>query len=268
MSKDMYKAAVNDIKVDRELIYETAEIMKGTKKMKSKRHNIYHYGVLAASLIIIAVTAFSMNNIISSPSGVKTPSAKGSEYLAHLDAGKAITLADGKGELYINEIGGMVSGKLRVPEGAYSKDMSMEELNEYFGRNPLPVIPSEFKAESNSANVMFNPDGSIFYMSEIRYYKDINDSASPNISIQLSKDTLPLRDCLFKGDNEQKSTIGNTTLVIGSYKMGENISEQGVPSDYFDVFYSEFIYNGIGYNISAERINGEVFIGLLQSIIK
>lgn len=66
----------------------------------------------------------------------------------------------------------------------------------------------------------------------------------------------------------KESTIGNTKLVIGSLKMGENFSEQGEPSDYFDVFYSEFIYNGIGYNISAERINGEVFVGLLQSIIK
>lgn len=256
MNKKIYKAAVDDIRADSKLINETAKKMQETNRSK---HHIYRYGTLAACMAIVLVSVFFLQNMLNKSS---------SGYPVHLSAGKTITLTDGKGKIYINEVGRSISSKLRVPEGSYSKDLSMSELNQYFGRNPLPTTSKDFKPESNSVNIMFNADGSIFYMSPLRYYKGTNDEVSPKINIQLDKGKLPIRDCFYKGNVEKESVIGNTKLVIGSIQMGEKFTDQGTPTEYYDVYYSQFIYNGIGYNISAERVDGDMFIGLLESIIK
>lgn len=255
MKKDIYIAAVNDIKVDSKLVNETARKMKETGKAKKWG---YRNAILAASVAILLITMFSVQSIIN-----RTQNGK----LAVLIPGKTINLSNGKGTLYINEVGGLGAGKLLVPEGTYSKELSIKEINEYFGRDPFPVVPKDFKPEANSVSIMFKPDGSMFYMSEYRYYKNINDPNSPSISIQLNKDTLPPRDC-FYGGVPKESIIGTTKLIIGSIKISEGDQDQKATGEYYEVYTSQFIYNGIGYNITAQRLDGKSFVELLQSIIK
>ena len=143
----------------------------------------------------------------------------------------------------------------------------MRELKEYFGKNPIPVIPTGLKQAVDTTNIMFHADGSIFYMYGIQLTKNINDIKSPSILIQINKGAMPLKDCFYKGNVKKESTIGTTKLIIGALKMGEDYSEQGVPASYYDVYYSQFMYEGIGYNISAERVSVDAFMELLEGII-
>jgi hypothetical protein len=138
----------------------------------------------------------------------------------------------------------------------------MEELKNYFGRDPMPVVSSDFKPVSNTANLMFKPDGSIFYMGEYTYTKDINDPKSPSIGIQLNKGALPLRDCFYTSAPKE-SIIGTTTLVVGHAKVSGDPAEGS-----YEIYTAQFIYNGIGYDITANRIDQKSFVDLLQSIIK
>lgn len=170
------------------------------------------------------------------------------------------------GTLYINKVSSLSSPKLLVPEGTYSKELTMNELSEYFGRDPMPIVPDGFKPDNDKSNIMFKSDGNIFYMSEFTYSKDINDPNSPSISLQLNKGALPLRDC-FYSSNPKESMIGNTKLVIGLMKMTDSSTDQNSTTDY-DVYTSQFIYNGIGYDITAKRVDEQSFLTLLKSIIK
>lgn len=172
-----------------------------------------------------------------------------------------------KTTININKVSSFVSAKLLVPEGAYSKELTMTELKDYFGKDPIPVVPANFTADSDKANIMFKPDGNIFFMSEFTYSQDKKDPNSPTISLQLNKDALPPRDC-FYSSTPKESIIGGTKLVIGLIKMNDNTLDQTKTNETYDVYTSQFIYKGIGYDITAKRIDEKAFITLLTSLIK
>jgi hypothetical protein len=252
MKKDIYKEAVNDIKVDERLLKELAIKMKG----KPRKRNMGKYTLVAASLAVLLVAAVFINN-----TGLFS-----TKKIAKLNAGDSITLSKGKGTVYINKIEGIRSSKLFIPEGSVSKDYDMGQLAEVFGRNPLPAVPNEFKSLTDTTNITFDPSGKLLFMSPISYSKDINNPDAPSIDIRLNKNELPLKDCLYGGDIKE-STIGSTKVVIGALSMEDKFDTAGKPTETYDVYTAEFIYNEIGYNITAKRVDGETFINLLNSII-
>lgn len=256
MNKDIYISAVNDIHVDSRLIRETAKKMKEKQTVKSWS---FQKTALAACVVLLILATFTVRNIYN----IDTK-----KNLASLTPGKTITLAAGKGKLYINKLEGVRSGKLLVPEGAYSKELTMKELTEYLGKDPLPIIPQGFKSETSTVNIMFKPDGSIFFMTALRYYSDINDPASPSISIQLNKNALPPRDCFYGTGAPKESLIGDTKVVIGSEKVSDFSTDQTKASKSYDIYSTQFIYKGIGYDIVAKKIDGQSFVDLITSIIK
>lgn len=252
MNKDVYIAAVNDIKVDEKVVKEL-EI-----KMKEKpRRSIGKFSVLAAGMAILIMAAIFLNN-----SGLLVGNK-----IAKLIPENSITLSKGKGNIYINRIEGLVSGKLLIPEGSTSKDYTMEELAAFFGRDPLPKIPNGFKAQSSGTNITFGPDGKMLFMSSLSYSKDIENPDAPSINIMLNKNALPPKDCIYTSDVKE-SVIGSTKVVIGAITMEDKFDASGKPTEFYDVYTAEFIYNEIGYNIIAKRIDGETFIDLINSIIK
>lgn len=251
MNKDIYVAAVDDIKVNERVVKE----LKIKMKEKPKR-SIVRYSVLAASVAVLIIAA-----IFLSGRGLLTGNK-----VAKLTPGDSITLSRGKGTIYINKIEGKVSGKLYIPEGATSKDYTMEELAGFFGRDPLPKIPEGFKPLGSGTNITFGPDGKLLFMSSLSYSKDINDPDAPSIDINLNKNALPPKDCIYTSDVKE-SVIGSTKVVIGAVTMEDKFDASGKPTEFYDMYTAEFIYNEIGYNITAKKIDGETFINLLNSII-
>jgi hypothetical protein len=171
-----------------------------------------------------------------------------------------------KTSIVINKVGSKVSSKLFIPEDAYNKDLTLAELTQYFGKNPMPTVPSEFTPVSDKASIIFNADGSILFMSPFTYSKDANDPDSPSISIQLNKGKLPPRDCIYT-TTPIDSVIGNTKLTIGLMKETDSLDATS-PTEAYDVYTSQFIYNGVGYSISASRIDEKAFVNILKTIIK
>lgn len=167
-----------------------------------------------------------------------------------------------KETIHINPVASLMAPKLLVPEGSYSKDLSMTELAAYFGRDPMPAVPEGFKADTDKVTIQFKADGSIFYMSGYNYSKDMNDPNTSTINIQLNKGALPLRDCFYTS-SPNESVIGNTQLVIGSAEMKDDPAGAS-----YQIYTSQFIYNGIGYDITARRVDEQSFLKLLHSIIK
>lgn len=256
MNKDLYKSAVDEIVADERIVRELSKKMiEEPVRLRRKTR----YGILSAAavLLLIAVIALGNNNNLISGNRI-----------AQLNTGVSITLPQGKGTLYINKIEGMTSSKLFIPEGAYSKDYTLEQLTGFFGRGPLPKIPDGYKAESDSTNITFDPQGKMLFMSTISYSMDIDNPDASSIDIKMNKDALPPKDCLYSRDTLKESTIGSTKVVIGAISMEDMPNDEGKASASYNVYSAEFIYNNIGYSITAKRTDGQTFIDLLESIIK
>ena len=244
MNKDLYRAAVDDIKVDENLIREL------TIKMKEKpRRWKRHYSIAAASLAVIILTAA----FIYSKTGMVSD-----KKIAQLTVGDSITLSKGKDTIYINKIEGISSGKLFIPEGAYTKEYTIDKLSDVFGRNPIPKIPEAFKTTSNTTSITFDAQGKMLFMSAISYSMDINNPEAASINIKLNKNTLPPKDCLYNNDTVKESAIGSTKVLVGAMPVGNKSY----------IYSAEFIYKEIGYNITVKSTEGETFIDLLKSIIR
>lgn len=255
MNRDLYKEAVNDIRADEKLVKELA--VKMEKNLKKPRRSTGKFSIIAASVAVLLIAAVFVQNRFGLIPGNK---------LAQMNPGESITLSGGKGNIYVNKSEGIVSGKLFIPEGAYSKDYNMDELAELFGRNPIPVIPEGFKQEGISTNITFGPDGKMLFMSPLQYSRDINDPNAPIIDIRLNKDALPPKDCIYSTEPKE-SIIGGTKVIIGVSKMEGGINEQSSPSEVYEVYSAEFIHKGIGYNITAKRTDAQTFLDLLEDII-
>jgi hypothetical protein len=255
MNKDLYKAAVNEINVDEELIKELEIKMKEKSRIVKR---IVNYKVLAATVAVLLIGAFFIKGRFQLMSASK---------VGELSAGNSITLPKKRGTIHINKIEGMASSKLFIPEGAYSKDYTLPQLTEFLGRDPLPKIPQGFTAASNITNITFDAQGKMLFMSALSYSKDINNPDAPSIDIKLNKSTLPPKDCIYSSEPKE-SIIGSTKVVIGSLSMGDKFDAEGKPTAFYDVYSAEFIYDEVGYNITAKKIDGETFINLLNSIIK
>jgi len=64
------------------------------------------------------------------------------------------------------------------------------------------------------------------------------------------------------------NTSSSTEIIVGHKSIGTNFNTDKEPTGFYDFYYSEFMYNGVGYRITAERgITQEEFIKVLQSII-
>jgi hypothetical protein len=235
MNKDLYRAAVNDIKADEKIVKEIAVKMNEKSKVSRK---IRRLGVVAASVAVLFIAGVFVNNKL----GLNTTST-----------------ANESSSIYINKIEDLKpSAKLFIPEGAQTKEYTIDKLSEVFGRNPIPAMPKDFKPVADSTNIIFDAQGKMLFMSSISYSKDINNPEAPSIDIKLNKNALPPKDCLYNSDTVKESVVGSTKVLIGTMTM-ENKS---------DFYSAEFIYKEIGYNITAARIEKEVFLDFIKSIIK
>lgn len=251
MNRDIYRAAVDDIKINEKVIKELAI------KMKEKpRRNMGKFSLLTSGVAVLIIAAVFLNS----------KGLFGGQKIAKLIPGESVTLSRGKGTIYINKLEGIISGKLFIPEGSTSKDYTMEELIEFFGRDPMPRLPEDFKPLTSGTNITFGPDGKMLFMSSLSYSSDIDDPGAPSIDIKLNQNELPPKDCIYTSDTVE-SLIGSTKVVIGAITMEDKFDEAGKPTEFYDMYTAEFIHNDIGYNITAKRIDGETFINLINSII-
>lgn len=246
MNKDLYKAAVDDIKVNEKFIEEVELKMREKQRKVNK---LSTFGIAAASLAVVITAGIFLYDTV----GVKP-----GKDVAQVDKAHISTSKDAKADtIYVNKLEGIRSAKLFIPEDAYSKDYTIDQLKELFGRNPVPAMPKDFKAVSDTTNITFEANGKILFMSALSYSKDINNPEAASIDVKLNKGKLPPTDCIYASETKE-SVIGSTKVTIGSIAL----------EDKSEIYSAQFIYDGIGYNLTASKVDKDTFIDLLKSIIK
>ena len=81
-----------------------------------------------------------------------------------------------------------------------------------------------------------------------------NEDFTRSVHVEVDKGSYVLKDYFFFKGTEEKSVINNYEVLIG-------FSESGY-------YYSEFMYNGVGFLIDAEGVTEEEFVAIISSIIK
>lgn len=153
--------------------------------------------------------------------------------------------------LYINDISKMTQGMLRLD--ADIKTTSIDSFP-YFKEITDIKIPSDF-SEQESYEIYIKPDRdskdyNILQSYEINYSNEKNDR---NIKISFSKENKPIRDYHFSEEGSRMSNINNLELKIFKYN---------------ELYFTEFNYKGINFDIETSNITEQELTDLLVSIIK
>lgn len=153
--------------------------------------------------------------------------------------------------LYINDISKMTQGMLKLD--ADIKTTSIDSFP-YFKEITDIKIPSDF-SEQESYEIYIKPDRdskdyNILQSYEINYSNEKNDR---NIRISFSKENKPIRDYHFSEEGSRMSNINNLELKIFKYN---------------ELYFTEFNYKGINFDIETSNITEQELTDLLVSIIK
>ena len=134
-------------------------------------------------------------------------------------------------------------------------EMSREEMIEYYGVNYIPDVPADIKPWEDERSGIYKRNGGtgeVYWDADILNYS--NEDFTRSVHVEVDKGSYVLKDYLFFKGTEEKSVINNFEVLIG-------LSENGY-------YYSEFMYNGVGFCISANGVTEEEFVAIIASIIE
>lgn len=133
--------------------------------------------------------------------------------------------------------------------------MTREEMIEYYGVDYIPDVPADIKPWKDERSGIYKRDGGtgeVYWDTDILNYS--NEDFTRSVHVEVDKGSYVLKDYLFFKGTEEKSIINNFEVLIG-------LSENGC-------YYSEFMYNGVGFLIDAEGVTEDEFVAIIASIIK
>jgi len=169
------------------------------------------------------------------------------------------TLKTANGTLFVNAITPS-GGKIGMPPDAEQVELSFADLAGLFGRDPIPVLPKGFAADSQTVSAMLFSNGTVFLMNGITFSTDAADPKAPRVVFDLNdKGEPPLADCIF--GNGTPSTLNGVEMVVG---LETREGEAGP----FDVYTASFIANGVGYRLRAMNVSTEQFLEILEATAK
>ena len=135
-------------------------------------------------------------------------------------------------------------------------EMTPEKLNEYYGTNVFPTVPSDFTLQEGDY-VIYKREGGTGEL-----YWDVNkiqyspERARRWIAVNVQKGTIPVDLMGVFNDPEGKSVINNVEVGIGR-----------IVDECADIYYAEFMYKNVGFKICAESVTEEEFINIISSLI-
>ena len=135
-------------------------------------------------------------------------------------------------------------------------EMTPEKLNEYYGTNVFPTVPSDFTLQERDY-VIYKREGGTGEL-----YWDVNkiqyspERARRWIAVNVQKGTIPVDLMGVFNDPEGKSVINNVEVGIGR-----------IVDECADIYYAEFMYKNVGFKICAESVTEEEFINIISSLI-
>ena len=133
--------------------------------------------------------------------------------------------------------------------------MSNAELNEYYGVDVFPIVPSDLKGWDDQQFGIYKRDngtGEIYH--DVNCLNFSNDDFSRSVCIYASKGHLPYHFCIFGNENMETSIVNETPVKIGSTSDG--------------LYYAEFIYCNVGFRVSTEGLSVDELVQIINSITK
>lgn len=152
---------------------------------------------------------------------------------------------------YINDVSKMIEGVLKID--ADIKITNIENIS-YFKEIADIKIPSDCEKEE-AYKIYVKPDRdsqeyNILQSYVVNYSNTKNDR---NIRISFSKENKPIRDYHFSDEGSKISKINNIDLKIFKYN---------------ELYFTEFNYKEINFDIETSNITEQELTDLLLSIIK
>ena len=159
-------------------------------------------------------------------------------------------------KIVINTINGISADRMNINIAVDDfVKMTREEMIEYYGVDYIPDVPADIKPWEDERSGIYKRDGGtgeVYWDTDILNYS--NEDFTRSVHVAVDKGSYVLKDYLFFKGTEEKSIINNFEVLIG-------LSENGY-------YYSEFMYNGVGFLIHAEGVTEDEFVAIIASIIK
>ena len=175
------------------------------------------------------------------------------------------------------------------PETMYQVQWGMDDVIEYLGTDFRPhYLPDDlekyqgFNSDIDGIwTVFFNNDGTVVsfpWTFALSYSESFDDTYDPNrrrLFIEVGKGEVPFQCGLYLAESETPSNIKGNEVFVGYHRMnygpytysGDVKSpETRIPAGYYDVYFAEFMYNGVGYYVEAENLSQEEFVEILLSL--
>ena len=135
-------------------------------------------------------------------------------------------------------------------------EMTPDELNEYYGTNVFPTVPSDFTMQDKPYGIYKREGGTGELYWDVNKIQYSPERARRWIAVNVQKGTIPVDLMGVFNNPEGKSVINNVEVGIGRI-VGEN----------YDIYYAEFMYKNVGFKIGADSVTEEEFISIISSLI-
>lgn len=164
-------------------------------------------------------------------------------------------------KIVINKIDSTSAARLKLDIDIKEDDfveMSLDEMKEYYGADFVPVVPDDIKPWKDTEDERYGVykrdggTGEVYYETTILNYS--SEDYKRDVHLEISKGKIPFSCCLHFDGTEEKSVINNHEVFIG-------LSEGGY-------YYTEFMYQGVGFIIHADGVSQEEFVNIIASVIK
>lgn len=131
--------------------------------------------------------------------------------------------------------------------------MSRDEINEYYGVNIFPTVPSDLAGKEADFGIFKRKGtGEVYWDGNRVDY--CNENFSRAVSVNVDKDCVPFDFCNLFDEPESKSVIDNVEVGIAQTPYGE--------------FYAEFMLEGAGFRVFTSGLTQDELVKIVSSLIQ
>jgi len=159
-------------------------------------------------------------------------------------------------KIVINTLNGISADRMNINLAVDDfVEMTREEMIEYYGVDYIPDVPADIKPWKDERSGIYRRNSGI---GEVYWDRDIlnfsNEDFTRSVNLEVSKGHIPWLDYMHFGTEDEISVINNVELKIGKTDDG--------------YYYTEFMYNNVGFTICTEGLTQDEFVSVIGSIIK
>ncbi len=234
-NKEKLKKAIEQDINPKDCYKEIINKIEREEKMKKKNNNLWKWSFVPICLVTIISGVLLINNSKELNPNINIPNIETKDNVS----------------LYINDISKMTQGVLRSDTDV--KITNIENIS-YFKEIAGIKIPSDLdNKEAHEIYVKPDKDSQEYNVLQSYVVNYSNTENNRNIIVSFSKDNKPIRDYYFSEEGSKMSKINNIELKIFKYD---------------ELYFTEFNYEGINFDIETSKITEQELTDLLLSIIK